>query len=424
MAKRTKPRASKTPAAAKTRAAAKTPATGKTRAATQTPAAVKARVAPKARPAAKALATSMVRLAAPGVRSLTPYRPGKPISELERELGISNVVKLASNENPLGPSPRAVEAAQAALAEMARYPDGNGFALKRALAARLCVAPDQITLGNGSNDVLDLVARAFATPRDEVVFSQYAFAVYPIATRAVGARAVVTPARDFGHDLGAMRGAVGPRTRVVFVANPNNPTGTWNDARSLEVFLQALPDHVIAVVDEAYQEYVGEPDYPDCVPWVARYPNLVVTRTFSKAYGLAGLRVGYAVSRPEVADLLNRVRHPFNVNSVALAAAEAALGDDDHLARAVALNRAGLAMLTAAFDRLGLAYIPSVGNFVSVHVGAPAAPIYDALLREGVIVRPVDNYGMPDHLRVTVGLEAENQRFVAALEKVLGRGRV
>jgi histidinol-phosphate aminotransferase len=365
--------------------------------------------------------SSLLRLAAPGVRGLTPYRPGKPVSELERELGITSSVKLASNENPLGPSPRALAAAQAALAEMARYPDGNGFALKQALATRLGVAIDQITLGNGSNDVLDLVARAFATPRDEVVFSQYAFAVYPIATRAVGARAVVTPARDWGHDLEAMRAAVGPRTRVVFIANPNNPTGTWNDADSLAAFLDAMPGHVIVVVDQAYQEYVDEPGYPDCIPWVARYPNLVVTRTFSKAYALAGLRVGYAVSQPELADLLNRVRHPFNVNNVALAAAQAALDDDEHLARGVALNRTGLAELTAALARMGLACVPSVGNFISVHVGGPAAPVYDALLREGVIVRPVDNYGMPEHLRVTVGLQAENRRFLTALEQVLGR---
>jgi histidinol-phosphate aminotransferase len=361
----------------------------------------------------------MLRLAAPGVRGLTPYRPGKPVSELERELGIASAIKLASNENPLGPSPLALQAARAALAEIPRYPDGNGFSLKRALSARLGVRPDQITLGNGSNDVLDLVARAFATPRDEVVFSEYAFAVYPIATRAVGARAVVTPARDWGHDLDAMREAVGRRTRIVFIANPNNPTGTWNDDRSLERFLDAMPDHVVVVVDQAYQEYVDEPGYPDCMPWIARYPNLIVTRTFSKAYALAGLRVGYAVSRPEVADLLNRVRHPFNVNNVALAAAEAALADDDHLARGVALNRAGLALLAGELDRMGLAHIPSVGNFISVRVGGPAAPVYEGLLREGVIVRPVENYGMPEHLRVSVGLESENRRFLAALEKVL-----
>ena len=367
-------------------------------------------------------ANPMLRLAAPGVRVLTPYRPGKPISELERELGIESAIKLASNENPLGPSPHARAAAGATLAELARYPDGNGFALKRALARRLAVAPEQITLGNGSNDVLELVARAFATPRDEVVYAEFAFAVYPIVTTAVGARAVVVPARAWGHDLEAMREAVGPRTRVVFIANPNNPTGTWNDGRSVEAFLQAMPAHVITVVDQAYLEYVDHADYADCIPWVARYPNLVVTRTFSKAYALAGLRVGYAVSSSPVADLLNRVRQPFNVNSVALAAAEAALADDDHLARGVRVNRDGMQQLVAAFEKMGLDYIPSVGNFVSVHVGGPAGPVYQALLREGVIVRPVDNYGMPEHLRVTVGLESENLRFLAALPKALARG--
>jgi histidinol-phosphate aminotransferase len=271
--------------------------------------------------------------------------------------------------------------------------------------------------------VLELVARAFATPRDQVVYSEYAFAVYPIVTTAVGARAVVVPARDWGHDLEAMRAAVGPRTRVVFIADPNNPTGTWNDARSLESFLQAMPEHVVTVVDQAYLEYVDHPDYPDCIPWVARFPNLVVTRTFSKAYALAGLRVGYAVSSPAVADLLNRVRQPFNVNSVALAAAEAALADDEHLARGVQVNREGMQQLVAAFEKMGLDYIPSIGNFVSVHVGGPAGPVYEALLRQGVIVRPVDNYRMPEHLRVTIGLQRENRRFLAALQRVFDRGR-
>jgi histidinol-phosphate aminotransferase len=361
----------------------------------------------------------MLRLAAPGVRVLTPYRPGKPISELERELGISSVIKLASNENPLGASPHARKAAQAALADLARYPDGNGFALKQALSRRLGVAADQITLGNGSNDVLELVARAFATPRDEVVFAEHAFAVYPIVATAVGAKSVVVPARDWGHDLEAMRRAVGPHTRVVFIANPNNPTGTWNDASALAAFLDAMPAHVVTVVDQAYLEYVDDPAYADCVPWVARYPNLIVARTFSKAYALAALRVGYSVSQPAVADLLNRVRQPFNVNSVALAAAEAALEDEEHLARGIQVNRQGMRQLTEAFERMGLAYIPSVGNFVSVHVDGPAGPVYDALLRQGVIVRPVENYGMPEHLRVTVGLERENRRFLTALQKVL-----
>ncbi len=361
----------------------------------------------------------VIDLAVPGVRELEPYKPGKPIEELEREYGVSNAIKLASNENPLGPSPRALEAAQKALRDIHRYPDGNGFALKQALARRHGVAPDHITLGNGSNDILEFLARAFVQPENEVVFSEHAFAVYPIVTRAAGAKAVVTPARNWGHDLAAMRAAVNPRTRLVFIANPNNPTGTWLKADELESFIRAMPAHVIVAVDEAYFEYVEEREYPDTIGWSAKYPNLVTARTFSKAYGLAGLRAGYAVSSAPMADVLNRVRQPFNVNSVALAAAAAALGDEAHVKRAVQANREGIQLLVGAFQSLGLKFIPSAGNFVCVDFGRPAAPVYEALLRGGVIVRPVANYGMPNHLRVTIGLPEENQRFIAALKKVL-----
>jgi len=369
---------------------------------------------------------SFIDLAVPGVRALKPYRPGKPIAELEREYGVSNAVKLASNENPLGPSPLAMQAARACLDEVARYPDGAGTDLKKALAARLGVGAEQITLGNGSNDLLELVTRAFVSDAHEVVFSEHAFAVYPIVTQAVGARAVVTPARDWGHDLEAMAKAVNEHTRLVFVANPNNPTGTWLSGMELEQFVAGLPRHVIVVVDEAYFELAADPgmgatDYPNTVTWLGRYPNLMVTRTFSKAYGLAGLRVGYSVSHPEVADLLNRVRQPFNVNSVALAAAVVALDDTAHLQKTQEATRNGMRQLTAAFAGMGLEYIRSVANFVSVDLGHPAARIYDALLHEGVIVRPVANYGMPNHLRVTVGLAEENARFIAALKKVLGK---
>lgn len=364
----------------------------------------------------------MIHLAAPGVRRLRPYQPGKPISELERELGIRAAVKLASNENPLGAGPEAREAMQAALADVARYPDGNGFHLKAALARHLEVDPACITLGNGSNDVLELVARAFVTPADAVVYSQHAFAVYPIVTQAIGAKAVVTPAKSWGHDLEAMGAAVDEDTRLVFVANPNNPTGTWVDAAALERFVTALPHDTLVVVDEAYFEYLeGDPRYPNCVPWVARFPNLIVTRTFSKVHGLAGLRVGYAVSSPDVADILNRVRQPFNVNSIALAAAEAALGDTEHVARSVEVNRNGMRQLTETLERMGVPYIPSAGNFVTVDVGRPAGEVYEALLAEGVIVRPVEAYGLPTHLRVSVGLERENRRFLAVLAKVLGK---
>jgi len=364
---------------------------------------------------------AFVDLAAPGVRGLRPYEPGKPESELARELGLKleDIVKLASNENPLGPSPRAIEAARAALDEMAIYPDGNGFELKQRLSRHHGVAPQQITLGNGSNDVLEIIARTFVTPDDGVVFSEHAFIVYPLVTQAIGARAQVAKASDYGHDLAALRAAVDNRTRVVFIANPNNPTGTWLRAAELEAFIADLPRTVLVVIDEAYTEYVDAPEFPDATRWVGSYPNLIVTRTFSKAYGLAGLRVGYALSTPEIADLLNRVRQPFNVNSPALAAACAALDDTDHVARAVALNREGMATLTAAFRELGLEWIPSVGNFVTVDLGRPAGPVYQGLLREGVIVRPIAGYGLPNHLRITIGTATENARCITALRKVL-----
>lgn len=358
-------------------------------------------------------------LAAPGVRGLEPYHAGKPLSELEREYGVRDAVKLASNESPLGPSPRAMAAAQAALKDITRYPDGNGFGLKAALARRLNIPPEQITLGNGSNDILELVARGFVTPQNEVIFSEHAFALYPIVTRAVGARAVVTRARSYGHDLVAMQQAITEHTRLVLIANPNNPTGTWLRAEALESFIGSVPAQVLVVVDEAYFEYVREPDYPDATRWLARFPNLIVTRTFSKIYGLAGLRVGYALSSSAIADILNRVRQPFNVNCIALAAAAAALEDADYLERAAQVNIEGMRGLTAAFAEMGLPYIPSVGNFICVEVGA-ADRVYEALLREGVIVRPVANYGLPKHLRVTVGLAQENERFIRALKIVLG----
>jgi histidinol-phosphate aminotransferase len=366
-------------------------------------------------------------LALPGVRSLSPYLPGKPISELERELGISNIVKLASNENPLGPSSKALEAVRRILPELHLYPDGGGFELKAALAAKLGVEANQITLGNGSNDVLELAARAFLSPAVTAVFSEHAFAVYPIATQAVGAQASVAPAHDgrcgprYGHDLEAMARLVDAETRMVFVANPNNPTGTYLARTDLHRFLAELPEHVIAVVDEAYFEYVEAPDYPNAVDWLPEFPNLVVARTFSKAYGLAGLRVGYAVSSPAIADLLNRVRQPFNVNTPALEAARAALDDGEHLARSVQLNREGLLQLGEALEARKLAAIPSVGNFITFDLGRPAAPVYEALLREGVIVRPIANYGLPHHLRVTVGTAEQNALFLAALDRVLNR---
>ena len=365
-------------------------------------------------------------LALPSVRNLTPYLPGKPIAELQRELGLTQIVKLASNENPLGPSPHALAAVRQALDELHLYPDGSGFELKAALARTLRVSEDQITLGNGSNDVLELVARCFLSPAAEAVFSEHAFAVYPIVTQAVGATARVAPAHDgsrgprYGHDLQAMAERITPATRVVFIANPNNPTGTYLSRGELQRFLSGLPESVIAVVDEAYFEYVEAPDYPDSLHWLNDFPNLIVTRTFSKAYGLAGLRVGYAVADPAITDLLNRVRQPFNVNSLALAAATAALDDREHLAQSVRLNAAGLNQLLAALRERGLETIPGVGNFLTFDLGRQAAPVYAALLREGVIVRPIANYGLPRHLRVTVGTYEENATFLNALDRVLG----
>lgn len=366
-------------------------------------------------------------LAVTGVQALSPYQPGKPIDELARELGLNpaEIVKLASNENPLGPSENALAAAREALSELCLYPDGNGFDLKQALAARFGVDMSQITLGNGSNDVLEVIARCFADADSEVVFSQYAFAVYPLVTQAIGAKGVSVPAKDWGHDLDAMAAAVTDRTRLIFVANPNNPTGTVHQADAIEGFLDKIPAHVLVVLDEAYCEYLQGDQYPDGVALLARYPNLIVCRTFSKAWGLAALRVGYSISSPAIADILNRVRQPFNVDTLALAAATAVLRDEAYLERAREVNAAGLQQLEQAFNRLGLGYIPSAGNFIAVDVGEHAQDIYQALLARGVIVRPVAGYGMPHHLRVSVGLPEENRRFIEALEQsltALGQG--
>jgi histidinol-phosphate aminotransferase len=364
-------------------------------------------------------------LAPQHVRAIAPYQPGKPISELAREMGLeeASIVKLASNENPLGLSPQARAAIEAAIPELGRYPDGNGFELKSALAARYGVPMSGIVLGNGSNDVLEMIAAAFLGPGRSAVYSAHAFAVYPLATQARGARGIVVPAVRFGHDLSEMARAIDAETR--FIANPNNPTGTLLPPGELEAFLRAVPPQVAVVIDEAYNEYLPAGQRHDSVAWLARHRNLILTRTFSKAYGLAGLRVGFALCDERIADLLNRVRQPFNVNNLALVAATAALGDAAFVRRSHELNLAGMAQLTAGFERLKLAWIPSFGNFVSVAIpragGEPrASAVFQSLLRQGVIVRPVAGYGMPDHLRVTVGLAAENERFLAALAAALG----
>lgn len=366
-----------------------------------------------------------IQRAASGVRGLHPYVPGKPMAELEREYGVSNIVKLASNENLLGPGEKARAAMQRALGEVGFYPDANGFDLKRRLASFHGVDPACLTLGNGSNDVLVLLAQAFLNPGDAVVYSQYAFAVYKIAAQMLNAEHREVPAlpadsdMPLGHDLDAMAARLDEQVKLVFVANPNNPTGTWVSPERLRDFIASAPRNTLVVVDEAYFEYADEASRVDVSAWVHEFDNLVVTRTFSKAYGLSGLRVGYAISHPEVADLLNRVRQPFNVNNVALAAAEAALDDTAHLARSREINSAGLIQLREACQRWGLATVPSACNFLLVDLGQEAAPIFDALLRRAVIVRPVANYGLPNHVRVTIGEPHHNQAFIDAMDAVL-----
>lgn len=367
---------------------------------------------------------SINELAVPGVRDLEAYQPGKPISDLEREYGVSNIIKLASNENPIGASPVALRAMRESLPEIALYPDGGGFELKGALAARHDMDPACITLGNGSNDVLVLLAESFLQPGCEAVYSQYCFAVYPIAVHASGATGIEVPAlsRDhdqfMGHDLAAMRARVGPETRMVFIANPNNPTGTWIEASPLEDFIASLPDHVVVVVDEAYHEYSEQLGVPDVSRWLSRFPRLVVTRTFSKAYGLAGIRVGYSLSSPEIAKLLNKIRQPFNVNSLALSGATAALKDQEFIAEAVRVNSLGVAQLQADLAALGIATLPTAGNFILADMGRPAIPVYEGLLRQGVIVRPVGNYGLKQHLRISVGTQLQNSKLAAALGRI------
>lgn len=354
------------------------------------------------------------------ISSIAPYQPGKPISELAREMGIeeSSIVKLASNENPLGISPKAYEAIQDALEEISRYPDGNSFALRDAVCRKFQLQPEQLVFGNGSNDILELAARAFLVPDSEAVYSQHAFAVYALVTQAVGARGIVVPAQNYGHDLNAMLAAITPATRMVFIANPNNPTGTLLEKQALRDFLRQVPARVLVVLDEAYDEYLPETHKSESVAWLAEFSNLIISRTFSKAYGLAGLRIGYGMANAAITDIMNRVRQPFNVNSVAQAAAVASLQDEAFVARSYALNQAGMKQITQGFERLGLAYIPSFGNFVSFRVNN-AGNVYQRLLKKGVIVRPVANYGMPDYLRVSIGLFAENARFLEVMEEIL-----
>ncbi len=354
----------------------------------------------------------------PYIRAISPYQPGKPITQLAREMGlpVEQIVKLASNENPLGMSPKAQAAALAAMANVARYPDD--FALKQALAERTGLGMERVVLGNGSNDLLDIVARVFLAPGRTAILAQYAFAVYPLATLAAGAEAIVVAARDYGHDIEAMQAAIRPDTRLVWIANPNNPTGTFVPYAQLRAFLQGVPADVVVVLDEAYNEYLPPAERANTTAWLLEMPNLVITRTFSKIYGMAGLRIGYALTSAEIADLMNRVRQPFNCNNLALAAAVAALDDHQFVATSYALNRSGMAQIVSGLKRLGCTHIPSHGNFVTFRL-ADAALVNQKLLQQGVIVRPIAAYGMPEWLRVTIGSEGENARFLAALEASL-----
>ena len=361
---------------------------------------------------------SLVDHALSYVRAISPYQPGKPITELAREMGIpvDKIVKLASNENPLGMSPKAKKAVEAAINGIERYPDQ--FELIQAVAERSGLAQNQVVLGNGSNDVLDLIARVFLAPGRSAIFAQHAFAVYPLATLSTGADLIATPARNYGHDLNAMRAAIRPDTRIVWIANPNNPTGNFLPYPEVRAFLEAVPKDVVVVLDEAYNEYLPPAERVDTAAWIKDFPNLVVTRTFSKIFGLAGLRVGYALASTEIADLMNRVRQPFNVNNLAIAAAVAALDDHAFVTESYELNRRGMEQLVAGLKRLGLEYIPSYGNFVTFKAGDGAA-VNQKLLQQGVIVRPIGGYGLPQWLRVTIGTEPENARFLEALEKAL-----
>ena len=354
------------------------------------------------------------------IRAIAPYQGGKPISELAREMGLNeaDIIKLASNENPLGISPKAQMAIEDAIHDIARYPDGNSFALREVVAKKFKVAHNQIVFGNGSNDILELTARAFLTSKSEAIFSQHAFAVYPLVTQAVGATGVVVPAKDFAHDLDGFLKAITPKTRLIFIANPNNPTGTLIAKDALKAFLQQVPKKVLVVLDEAYDEYLSVAHKSEAINWLSTFENLIISRTFSKAYGLAGLRIGFGLMHANVADMLNRVRQPFNVNNVAQAAAVASLNDECFVERSYALNQAGMAQLKQGLNKLGLTYIPSYANFISFKV-QHAADVNQKLLQNGVIVRPIANYEMPDYLRVSIGLLSENARFLSVLEQIM-----
>ncbi len=360
---------------------------------------------------------ALEKIVRPEIAALKPYQPGKPVEELERELGIEGAIKLASNENPLGPSPRALEALRAAAAGVHRYPDGGSFRLKRRLATHLRVAPEQIVLGTGADEIFELLAKAFVRPGDEIAFAWPSFAMYPIVAQGAGATGVRVPL-DAGlvHDLPALGAAVTERTRLVIVCNPNNPTGTSVGAAEFDRFVERLPAHVVLAVDEAYFEFARRPDFPRALDWVGRRPGTIVIRTFSKIYGLAGLRVGYGAADAELVDYLERARHPFNVNLLAQAAAEAALDDVAHVEATHRTNAQGVEYLTRELRALGIEVWPTDANYVLARAGGAAT--YERLLREGVIVRPLAGFGLDEHVRITVGLPEENERLVKTLRRM------
>jgi len=354
---------------------------------------------------------------APHIQSLPVYVPGKPVEELEEELGLQEAVKLASNENPLGPSPRALAAVEKAMSQVHRYPEGGSVYLRRRLAQIHGVDLEQILVGNGSNEILELIAKTFLRPGEEGIYAEQAFVVYPMIVQSLGGVKVGVPLKDFCHDLEAMADRITPNTRLIFIANPNNPTGTSIGARQMERFLDRVPPRVLVVCDEAYFEYVERPDFPRSLEYLAQGHNLFVLRTFSKIYGLAGMRVGYLVGKQELVEYVNRVREPFNVNSLAQAAALGALEDREHVARTLDVNSQGKKFLYALFEDLGLPFVPTEANFVLVRVDREKE-IYEGLLREGVIVRPMTGWGLPGYLRVSIGLPSENERFAEALRKI------
>jgi len=355
----------------------------------------------------------------PQVLNIHPYVPGKPVSDLKRELGLSRISKLASNENPLGASPLVSAFITAELSEIARYPDGSAYLLKDQLSKFLNVSMSQVAVGNGSNELLEMVARVFAGPGDEIVYSQYGFAVYPLSAQVVGATGIEVPSVNWGHDLPAMLAAITTKTKVVYIANPNNPTGTVFGKKQWEAFISQVPKHVIVVLDEAYLEYCEQADYPNGVDYLKQYSNLLISRTFSKAYGLAALRVGYMVGCEEIIQYINQIREPFNVNHYAQVGAIAALKDQAFVSDVVALNKKGMQQVIEAFQAFGIDYIPSSGNFVAAHFGKQAAVINQKLLEKGVIVRPLGGYGLIETLRISIGTFEENQHFIDALSETL-----